>query len=165
MSRLWRTSWRPARQEPASALSGRPYRIEELADFELEAVTLARQRLRRRMNLRGGRSGLAGAALHVRDVRGGLRGAFGRMLDVAGYFLACRALLFHRRGNGRGNLRHPADGVADLLDRAHRILRGGLDSGDLQANLAGRLRGLLGERLHLGRHHRKAAASIVAFTA
>ena len=32
--------------------------------------------------------------------------------------------------------------------------------GDLLADLVGRLRGLLGERLHLGRDHRKAAAGI-----
>ena len=48
--------------------SGCPDRIEELADLELEAVAFARQRLRRRKNLRGSRTGFAGAALHVADV-------------------------------------------------------------------------------------------------
>src|ERR1700674_3952973 len=108
------------------------------------------------MNLRGGRSGFVSAALHVGDVRTDLRGALGGMLDVAGYLLGRRALLFHRRGNGRGDLRHPADGVADLLDRAHRVLRGGLDSTDLLTDFAGRLRGLLGESLDLGRYNSKA---------
>src|SRR5882672_9754946 len=110
-----------------TGLSGRPYRIEELADFELETVALTRQRPRRRMNLRGGRSGIAGAALHIGDVRTHFRRALRGLLDVAGYLLGCRTLLFHRRSNGRGDLRHPADGVADLLDRSHRVLRGGLD--------------------------------------
>ena len=41
---------------------------------------------------------------------------------------------------------------------AHRFLRRGLDSGDLLADLAGRLRGLLGQRLHFGSDHRKTAA-------
>ncbi len=63
-----------------------------------------------------------------------------------------------RRRDGRGNLRHAVDGAADLPDRRHRILGRGLDADDLLADLAGRLRGLLGERLHLGCHHRKAAA-------
>src|SRR5882672_3155278 len=102
-----------------TGLSGRPYRIEELADFELEAVAFDRQRPRRRMNLRGGRSGLAGAALHVGDVRTHLRRALRGLLDVAGYLLGCRTLLFHRRSNGRGDPRHAADGVADLLDRTY----------------------------------------------
>jgi hypothetical protein len=68
-----------------------------------------------------------------------LRGALGGVLDVPGNFLRRRALLFHRRRDGRGYLRHPADGVADLLDRPHRVLRGGLDTGDLLTDLAGRL--------------------------
>ena len=52
------------------------------------------------------------------------------------------------------------DGAADLLDRADRLLRRGLNAGDLLADLVGRLRGLLGERLHLGGHDRKAAAGL-----
>ncbi len=92
----------------------------------------------------------------ISDIR--LRG----LLDVAGYLLGCRTLLFHRRSNGRRYLRHPADGVADLLDRSHRILRGGLDSADLLTDLAGRLRGLLGESLDLGRYNSKAAAGFTS---
>ena len=41
-----------------------------------------------------------------------------------------------------------------------RLLGRGLDAGDLLADLAGRLGGLLGQRLHLGGHHRKAAAGL-----
>src|SRR6267378_4807007 len=82
-------------------LSGRSYRIEELADFELEAVRVAGQGLRRREHLRRSRSGLAGAALHVGDVGGDLLGAVSGLLDVAGNFLGRRTLLFHRGGNGR----------------------------------------------------------------
>ena len=84
------------------------------------------------------------------------------LLDVAGYLLGCRTLLFHRRSNGRRYLRHPADGVADLLNRSHRILRGGLDSADLLTDLAGRLRGLLGQGFHLRRHHRETAAGFAS---
>ena len=46
------------------------------------------------------------------------------------------------------------------LIAADRLLGRGLDAGDLLADLAGRLRGLLGQRLHLGRDHRKAAAGL-----
>src|SRR5712664_714330 len=67
-----------------SALSGGPHRVEELADFELEAIAVAGQRLCRGENLRRGRAGLAGAALHVGDVGGYLLGAVGGLLDVAG---------------------------------------------------------------------------------
>src|SRR6185369_10032964 len=48
--------------------SGRPHRVEEPADLELEAVGVARQRLRRSKHLRGRRSGFAGAALHVANI-------------------------------------------------------------------------------------------------
>jgi hypothetical protein len=45
----------------------------------------------------------------------------------------------------------------DLLDSADRIPRRLLDAGDLLADLASRLRGLLGQRLHFGGNHREAA--------
>jgi hypothetical protein len=54
------------------APSGRPYRIQELVDLELEAVAVARQRLRRRQHLRRGLPGLSGATLYIDDVRGDL---------------------------------------------------------------------------------------------
>src|ERR1700676_2832698 len=93
------------------ALSGGPDRVEELADFALEAVAAAGKRLRRRETLRGGKSGLAGAALHVGDVGRDLHGALSGLLHVAGNLLRRRALLFHRRGDGRGDFRQ-------FLDRA-----------------------------------------------
>ena len=68
--------------------SGCPDRVEEFADLELEPVAFARQRLRRRMNLRGGRSGLAGAALHVGDVGGDLLRARARRAGRCGRFPA-----------------------------------------------------------------------------
>src|SRR3977135_1820593 len=61
-------------------LSGRPDRTEELADLALEPAAFAGQRLRRGEHLRGGRSGFAGAALHVGDVGGDLLGAVRRLL-------------------------------------------------------------------------------------
>ena len=42
----------------------------------------------------------------------------------------------------------------------HRLLGRRLDAGDLLADLAGRLGGLLGQRLHFGRHDREAAAGL-----
>ncbi len=112
------------------------------------------------MDLRRSRSGIASTALHIRDVGGDFRRSPGGVLDVAGYLLRRRALLFHRRGNGRGNLRHAADGITDLPDRAYGFLRRGLDAADLLTDLTGRLRGLLGERLDLGRHNGKAATGL-----
>src|SRR4030088_3542039 len=83
--------------------------------------------------------------------------ALSRLLDVAGDLLGRRALIFHRSSDGRGYLRQLFDGAADFLDRAHRLLGRGLDAGDLLADLAGRFRGLLGQRLHLRRHDGEAA--------
>src|ERR1700733_9196924 len=77
----------------SAAGSGRPDGTEELADLELEAVAVGRQRLGCRQNLRGGRTGLAGAALHIGDVGGNLLGALRRLLHVAGDFLGRRPLL------------------------------------------------------------------------
>src|SRR5438034_9106752 len=87
-------------------LSGRPDRIEELADFELEPVAVAGQRLCRRENLRGGRAGLTGAALDVGDVGGDLLGSLRGLLDVAGELLGGRALVFHVSRDGRLELTH-----------------------------------------------------------
>ena len=113
--------------------------------------------MRGREHLRGRRTGFAGAALHVGDIGRDLLGAFGGLLHVAGDFLRRRALLFDRSGNGRGDLRQLFDGAADLLDRVHRVLGRGLDTRDLLTDLAGGLCGLLGQRLHFGRHDGKAA--------
>src|SRR5882724_36288 len=95
--------------------SGRAHRVEELVDLDLETVAVARQRLRGRENLGGGRAGFGGAALHVGDVGGDLLGAVGGLLHVAGNLLRRRALLFHRGGYRRCNLRQLLDGAADLL--------------------------------------------------
>src|SRR5882757_6074031 len=73
---------------------GRPDGAEELADLALEPAAFAGQRFCRRQHLGGGRSGLAGAMLHVGDVVGDLLGAVGGLLHIAGNFLSRRALLF-----------------------------------------------------------------------
>src|ERR1700687_3928149 len=88
-----RTELRP-HLGPGSLLSGGADRIEKLADFELEPVAVAGQRLCRRENLRRGQAGLAGAALHVGDVGRNLHRALRRLLNVTGNFLRRRALLF-----------------------------------------------------------------------
>ena len=90
------------------------------------------------MNLRGGRTGLGRAVLYLGNVGGNLLRALGGVLDVARYFLRCRALLFHRRCNGRGYLRHAADSAADLLDGPHRLLGRSLNARYLLADFTGR---------------------------
>ena len=77
------------RAEPAER-SGRAHRIEEFADLELQPVAVGRQRLRRRMNLRGGRSGLGRAVLHVGDVGGDLLRCPARPAGCCGIFPASR---------------------------------------------------------------------------
>jgi hypothetical protein len=118
------------------------------------------------------RTGLAGAALYIGDVGGNLLGALGCRLHVAGNLLGGSTLLFHGCRDGGRDLGQFFDGAADFLDRIHRLLRRRLDSGDLLTDLAGRLRGLLGQRLDLGRYDRKTAAGftgagrlMVAFSA
>src|SRR6266478_3483626 len=91
-----RAELRP-RLGPGSLLSGGPHRVEELADFQLEAVAVAGQ-------------------------------------------------LFN--------------GAADFPDRVDRLLRRRLDAGNLLADLACSLGGLLGQRLYFGGHNRKAAAGL-----
>src|SRR5665647_2304848 len=99
-----------------------PYGGEELADLELETVAVAGKRLRRRQHLRRGRAGLAGAALHVGDVGRDLLRALRGLLHVAGNLLRRRALLFHRRCDGRGYLRELFDGAADPVSYTHLTL-------------------------------------------
>src|SRR5258708_40011721 len=73
-------------RQPRAGLC-RPHRIQELADLELEAVAVARQRLRRRENLRGGRAALTGAAVHLAAVGGERLGARGRLVPAVGGFV------------------------------------------------------------------------------
>src|SRR4051812_17050927 len=145
---------------PPTRSSGGPDRIQKPADFELEAMAVARQRLRRREHLRGGGAGLAGTALHVRNVGGNLLGSAGGLLHVARNFLRRRALLFHGSRDRRGDLRQPFNGAADFLDRIHRLLGRALNAGNLLADLAGGFCRLFRERLHFRRHDRKAAAGV-----
>ena len=88
------------------------------------------------------------------DLRGALRG----LLDVARNFLRRGALLFHRAAMVEeiSDIR-PMVSPISLIAPTKSCGRG-LDAGDLLADLAGRLGGLLGERLHFGSHHREAAA-------
>src|SRR6185437_12557130 len=69
-----RSRKRETAELPEIACSGGPHRGEELAHLGLEPTAVAGQHLRRREHLRGGRSGIAGAALHIGDVSGHLLG-------------------------------------------------------------------------------------------
>ena len=138
--------------------SGGAHRLEEFGDLELETVAVARQRLRRGENVRRGGLRLGRAALHVGDVGGDHLRPLRGLLHVAGDFLRRRALLFHGGCDRRGNFRQLSDGARDFLDGADRILGRSLDTGDLLTDLAGGLGGLFGQRLHLRRDDREAAA-------
>src|SRR5882724_1893197 len=95
----WPESRTPAPFGAGFVRSGGPHRVEEFADLELEAVAVAGQC--RGENLRRGRSGFAGAALHVGDVRRDLLRALSRLLHVAGNLMGRRTLLFHGGCDGR----------------------------------------------------------------
>jgi hypothetical protein len=93
--------------------------------------------LRRRKNLRGRRSGFAGAALYVGYIWGDLDAALGRLLNVAGDLLLLRrrTLFFNGRGDGRKRQRRwskkfptSADSIAYVFDGTHRLLGGRLDA-------------------------------------
>lgn len=116
------------------------YRGEEPADLVLEPPGIARQRLGGRENLRRGRTGLGGTALHVDNAGIDLLSPKGGLLHVPGDLQGRSALLSDRFRDDRGNLRHPTDGVADRLDGEHRFLRLVLDAADLLADLIGGFR-------------------------
>jgi hypothetical protein len=88
---------RPA-VHPVNHEIAEPFLIAELV------VGAARKRLRRRQYLRGGRTGLTGAALHVSNVRRDLLGALRCLLYVAGNLLGGCALLLHRSRDGGRHL-------------------------------------------------------------
>ena len=140
--------------------SGDADRVEEFANLKPEAVAVTRQRLRRGENLRRGRAGFTSTSLHIGNVRRDLLSALGRLLHVPRNLLRRSTLLLHRGSDGRRDLRQSFDGAADLLDRAHRLLRRRLDTADLLTDFAGGFRGLLGQGLDLGSHHGKAAAGL-----
>jgi len=104
--------------------------VEELVDFELEPVALARQRARRRMQPapKQTRFSLAPRLHNWVMVGTDLRGALRGMLDVAGYLLRRRApALPPAAAMVEGDLRHPADWCRrSPLDRADGVLRRGL---------------------------------------
>src|SRR6185295_19091929 len=72
---------------------------------------------------------------HWSDLQGGRR-------DVARDFLRRCTPPLGRRGDPRREVRHPADGAADLLDRRRRALRAGPHAGDPRADFIGRFRAL-----------------------
>jgi hypothetical protein len=75
-----------------------------------------------------------------------LGGALGGLIDVAGDLVGGRALLFHRGGDGRGDLVDVVDGLADAENGVGRLVGGGLHRADMVGDLGGGLGGLLGQR-------------------
>jgi hypothetical protein len=96
----------------------RPHRREELIDLALEVVAVARERLRRGEHLRGGRTGLAGAAIDVGDLGGDLAVPCAARSTLRAISRGRGALLLDRGRDRRGDLGDAADGAADLLDGA-----------------------------------------------
>src|ERR1043166_1082812 len=90
-ARTWMAGTSPAMTQPSGDLS-RAYRREEFVDLGLQPLVLVRQELSRREYLRGGRSGVAGAAVDVGDGGRNLGGADRGLLDAAGDFLGGGAL-------------------------------------------------------------------------
>ena len=143
----------------AAGLSGRPHRIQELADLELEAVAVdwtatAPPRAPATMPEPVSLAPRCTSVM-LEETCWVPWAACCTLREISCVAAPCSSTAGR---NGRGDLRQPFDGAADLLDRVHRLLGRALDAGDLLADLAGGLRGLLGQRLHFRGHDRKAAA-------
>src|SRR6202035_392880 len=138
----------------------RPYRTQELGDLQLEAIAFAGQGLSRGKNFRRSRTGLASSLVHVDNIGGDLGGTLCGLLDIAGNFLRCAALLLDRGRDRRRNFRNPADRGPNLLDRHNRILGGHLHPGDLAADFIGCAGSLRRERLHLLRNDCEASSGV-----
>ena len=67
-------------------------------------------------------------------------------------------LLLDRGSDGRGDLRHLVDDLADALDGIHRFLGRALDGGDLRGDAFGGARRLRRKALDLGGDDGKALA-------
>ncbi|CAN0427084.1 unnamed protein product, partial [Phaeothamnion confervicola] len=100
------------------------------------------------------------ATADLGDVGGELCRALRGLLDVAGDLVGRRTLLFDRRGNRGGDLRHPGNRAADLAHCRDRLKRRALDLGDLRCDLAGGFRGLSRQGLDLLGDHGEAAARV-----
>src|ERR1700730_13859462 len=81
--------------------SGRTHRVKKPANLKLEAIAFPGQRLSRGKNLCGSRTGPASSLVHIDNISGDLGGTLCCLLDIAGNFLRCAALLVDR-GRGRG---------------------------------------------------------------
>ena len=81
-------------------------------------------------------------------------------LNVAGDLAGGAALLLDGGRDRDRDLAHLPDGFGNAADRGHGFAGGGLHGRDLRRDFLGRLRGLVGERLHFRRHDRKTAAGI-----
>jgi hypothetical protein len=86
--------------------------------------------------------------------------AGGGLADIFRYFDRRGVLLVHGARDRRGkavDIRHDGGDGADVV---HGALGRDLHLGDLRGDFLGGLRGLNGERLDFGRHHRKAPSGV-----
>jgi len=113
------------------ALLRSPYRVEELADFELEALAVTGQRLRRGEHLRRSRSGPLAPRCTSVNVGGNLLGAVGGLLHVAEISWVAAPC----SSTAAAMVDEISDNFsmvpADFLDGVDRLLGRGLDSADL----------------------------------
>src|SRR5690349_16192243 len=131
-------------------------RLPTRAGRALRRLDLAHEAFHPRAHLAGlGGDGLGGAEhlgrglaralghlAHPGDVARHLGGAVRGILDIAGDRMRGRVLLLDR-GRDRGvDAVDPADHLADLVDRGHRLVRELLDRFDLRRHFLGRLAGL-----------------------
>src|SRR5665213_163811 len=96
--------------------SGRPDVGQERIDFRAQDVGFAAQRAGCGQHLAGGCSGFSRGGADADDIAGNLRGAAGRVLNVAGDLARRRALLLDGGGDRGGDLVDLADGLADVPD-------------------------------------------------
>ena len=151
----------PRRRRQEVERSGGPDRVEEFADLELEPVALARQRLRRRI------------APATRPIPSrSRRCCTSVMLDETCCVPVAACWMLREISCVAAPCSSTAaamvEEISDIrpmvppisLIAVTEFLGRGLDARDLLADLAGRLRGLLGQRLDLGCDDRKAAAGL-----
>src|SRR5947209_1158428 len=142
------------------AASGAAHLREKLIDLALGVIRPRGEPTRPLDDLGGGRNILPGNALDLADALLGAGGMIGNHAHGLRDGARRRRLLLHGGGDGGGeggHVLHPLDDAAYLSGRAFRRL---LYGGDLQRDVLGGARGLIGERLHLRRHHPEAASGL-----